>query len=260
MKRILTFLLGLSFGLALMAQPKVVGHRGCRYEGPFENTLAAMKIAQNAGVDAIEFDINLTADGEVIVFHGPLVPGMEKDIRDMTFAEARKVVLPGGHRMPTMQEWFRQARKHPEIRLVIEIKKQYDREKETELVRKTIDIVREEGMAPFVEYTAFGEYICDEVRRLDPKAKIIYLHKGTSIKNAAWAKEKGYDGISYDLNGFLNHPEIAAQAKELGVETTLWLVNDFEVASWAILHGIDYISTDFPEKLVPYIDAVKNYR
>lgn len=260
MKRILTVVFALSAVLLVQAQPKVVGHRGCRYPGPFENTIASLKVAQNAGVDAVEFDINLTSDGKVIVFHGPAVPGEDKDIREMTFAQARKVVLPGGHRMPDLHEWFEQARKFPDIRLIIEIKKQFDREKETELVKKTIETVHKEGMAPYVEYTAFGEHICDEVLRLDPDARIIYLHKGTSIKDAAWAKAKGYHGISYDLNGFLNHPEIAAQAQELGIETTLWLANDFEVASWAILHGIDYISTDFPEKLVPYMKAVKAFR
>ncbi len=39
----------------------------------------------------------------------------------------------------------------------------------------------------------------------------------------------------------------AAEAKALGIETTLWLVNDLEVAAWARKHGIDYISSDFPQ-------------
>ena len=242
------------------AQPKVVGHRGCRYDGPFENTIASMKLAQAAGADAIEFDVNLTSDDQVIVFHGPKVPGVEKDIRKMSFADARKVVLPGGHRMPTMDEWFRQGEKHPEITLIVELKAQLSAEKDSILVKKTLEAIRKAGLEGKVEFTAFRSAMCDEIRRQAPSAKIIYLQSGVNVHDAAWAKEKGYNGISYDLNAFLNNPDIVAQARELGIETTLWLVNDYEVADWAILHGVDYISSDFPEKLVQYIDAVKAYR
>ena len=62
MRRFFTLAVLALLPLMAMAQPKVVGHRGCRFEGPFENTLASMKVALDAGVDAIEFDINLTSD------------------------------------------------------------------------------------------------------------------------------------------------------------------------------------------------------
>ena len=260
MKKVVLGIVASFICLTALAQPKVVGHRGCRYEGPFENTLASLKIAQGVGVDAVEFDVNLTSDEEVIVFHGPKVPGTDRDVRDMTFAEARKVVLPGGHRMPTLEEWFRQGKKHPEIKLIIEIKAQRSREKETLLISKTIEAVRKAKIQSQVEYTAFGSFMCKEIHRLDPAAKVIYLQSGVEAHDAAWAKEMGFNGISFDLNAFLNRPQIVTQARELGIETTLWLVNDYEVADWAILHGINYISTDFPEKLVPYIEAVKAYR
>lgn len=54
--------------------------------------------------------------------------------------------------------------------------------------------------------------------------------------------------------------EIARQARELGIETTLWMANDYEVIDWAILHDIDYVSTDFPAKAVRYMTGVKEYR
>ncbi len=241
------------------AQPKVIGHRGCRYDGPYENTIASMKVAQNAGADAIEFDVNLTSDSQVVVFHGPNVPGSGKDIREMTLSEARGVSLPGGHKMPTLEEWLKSGRKRPEIKLIVEIKAQLSQEKDSLLIEKVVGTVRSMKMQDQVEYTSFGSSRCLEIHRVEPSAKVIYLQSGVRVHDAAWAKEKGFNGISFDLNAFLNHPEIVSQAKELGIETTLWLVNHYEVADWAVLHGIDYISTDFPEKLVPYIAAVKAY-
>ena len=261
MKRLFSLLALVLLSLSAMARPKVVGHRGCRFEGPFENTLASMKVALDAGVDAIEFDVNLTSDDQVIVFHGPKIPGTDDlDIRDVTLAQARKMVLPGGHQMPTLEEWLAEAAGYPGGKLILEFKHQLTPERETMLVEKGMAIVRRCKMTSRIEYTAFGTHICNTVKRVDPAAKVIYLQSGFHVHDARWARENGYDGISYDLNAFLNNPRIVDQARRLGIETTLWLVNDYEVADWAIRHGIDCISTDHPEKLAPYIRAVKTYR
>ena len=105
--------------LSAAAQVRVVGHRGCRFNTPaepetplYENTLAALKFAQGLGIYAAEFDVQLTSDGKPIVFHGPVVPGIKKDIHEITFEEARAAKLPGGNRMPTLEEYFRQAKKN----------------------------------------------------------------------------------------------------------------------------------------------------
>ena len=225
--------------------PKVIGHRGCRFEGPFENTLASLRFAQEAGVDAVEFDVQLTSDEKVVVFHGPEVPGIEKDIRSISFDEARAVVLPGGHQMPTLREWFSEAEKTQGIQLIMEIKKQTSDERTVMLVHKVLEEVEDAGAT--VHYTSFSTLALDEIHRIDPSAKLIFLHSGTPVKTAAWAKERGYNGLSYNLDGFMNNPEVIEEAKSLGLETTLWLVNTREVADWARKHHIDYISSDHPE-------------
>ena len=46
----------------------VTAHRGAALVAP-ENTLAAFQAAIEAGADAIEFDVRLSADGAVVVFH-----------------------------------------------------------------------------------------------------------------------------------------------------------------------------------------------
>ena len=50
----------------------VVGHRGNCAHAP-ENTLASIAQAVALGVDAVEFDVRLSADGEVIVMHDPTI-------------------------------------------------------------------------------------------------------------------------------------------------------------------------------------------
>ena len=245
MKRTVIVILMALFMSCTGTGPKIVGHRGCRFDGPYENTLASMRFAQRAGVDAIEFDVQLTSDDSVIVFHGPIVPGLDKDIRTIMFTEARSTVLPGGHQMPTLKEWFSEAEKCPDIDLIMEIKKQLSDERTLLLARKALSEATQAGVKP--AYTSFSTVAMDEIHRLDPSAKLIFLQSGTPVNSAAWAKERGYDGISYNLDGFMNNPGVIDEAKSLGIETTLWLVNDYEVAAWARKHGIDYISSDHPE-------------
>lgn len=266
MKNLAIILIATFSLVSLSAQTRVVGHRGCRFNTPdapetpyYENTLSALKHAQSLGIYAAEFDIQLTGDEKIIVFHGPKIPGSGKSIHKMTFDEARAVVLPGGHRMPTLEEWFRQAAKHPETKIICEIKKQSSRERETKAVEQVMALTKKMGMEAQMEYTTFSEWMCSEIHRIDPKAKVIFLESGVFVKDPDYCKAKGYDGISYNLDGFMNHPDYIRRAKELGIETTLWLVNDYEVAEWAVRHGVDYISSDHPEKLKAYMDGISVY-
>lgn len=48
----------------------VVGHRGNAAHAP-ENTLESFRQAVDIGVDALEMDVHLTADGHVVVIHDP---------------------------------------------------------------------------------------------------------------------------------------------------------------------------------------------
>ncbi|MCM1502457.1 MAG: glycerophosphodiester phosphodiesterase [Bacteroidales bacterium] len=253
-------------GAAAFAQPKVVGHRGCRFNTPdspdtplYENTLNALKFAQDLKIDAVEFDVQLTSDGKIIVFHGANVPGIDKDIRKITFDEARRTVLPGGHRMPTIEEYLKQARKCPAVKIICEIKKQSTPERETMAVEQVMEAVRRMKMEDQVEYTSFSEWICSEIHRIDPRAKVIFLDSGVFVKTPEYAHEKGYNGISYNFDGFMNHPDYVERARKLGIETTLWIVNSYEVVEWAVRHGVDCVSSDHPELIKGYVDAISAF-
>lgn len=53
-------------------RPLILGHRGARaVQSIPENTIASFERAMSDGADGFEFDIRLTADGEVVVCHDP---------------------------------------------------------------------------------------------------------------------------------------------------------------------------------------------
>ena len=47
---------------------KIIAHRGASGYAP-ENTMEAFKLAIEMGADAIETDVHLTKDGEVVIIH-----------------------------------------------------------------------------------------------------------------------------------------------------------------------------------------------
>ena len=89
--------------------PTPVAHRGLHdlQAGIPENSLPAFRAALDAGY-AIELDINLTADGQVVVFHDDTlarVCGDERRVCDCTLAELRELTLfDTAERIPLFSE------------------------------------------------------------------------------------------------------------------------------------------------------------
>jgi glycerophosphoryl diester phosphodiesterase len=77
-------------------RPMVVAHRGASVERP-ENTIEAFEAAIDAGADAVEFDVRMTADGHAVVMHDPDVSRTTDGtgfVPDMTLEEIRKLGVP----------------------------------------------------------------------------------------------------------------------------------------------------------------------
>ncbi len=87
----------------------VIAHRGGRARAP-ENTLEAMARGVADAADAIELDVHLSSDGEVVVIHDATVDRTTEGtgaVADMSYAELRS--LDAGFR-------FESVTSHPEIR------------------------------------------------------------------------------------------------------------------------------------------------
>jgi glycerophosphoryl diester phosphodiesterase len=87
-------------------RPLLYGHRGASALS-LENTLGAFSRARSDGADGIELDVRLTADGELAVFHDEdltRIAGRPGRIAELTWRELAAVSLPGGERIPRLDE------------------------------------------------------------------------------------------------------------------------------------------------------------
>lgn len=108
---------------------EIIAHRGASHDAP-ENTLTAARLAWDQGADAIEFDVRLTKDSQVVAFHdadSKRITGSARLVRGLTLAELRtldagrwKGVRFAGERIPTLAEMLAEAPPHK--RVFIEIK------------------------------------------------------------------------------------------------------------------------------------------
>jgi glycerophosphoryl diester phosphodiesterase len=134
MKKLFLSFLPMMLSLAMAAQPKIMSHRGFyAKEGAFENTLTALKNAQEFRSDAVELDAHLTVDDSLVVLHGPKISGTQVEAQKSTFEQVRACTLPNGDKVPTLREYFAQAKQTPSLLLFLELKTHPTPERETQL-------------------------------------------------------------------------------------------------------------------------------
>jgi glycerophosphoryl diester phosphodiesterase len=77
----------------------LIGHRGGRFEAP-ENTLPGFRYALDLGLEAVEFDLRLTRDGQVVVIHDSTVDRTTNGtgaVADLTLAEIQALDARARH-------------------------------------------------------------------------------------------------------------------------------------------------------------------
>ena len=70
-----------------------VGHRGAKGHAP-ENTMLSFMMGADMGVTAVETDVHLSKDGEVVLIHDHTVDRTTDGhgfVKDMTLAELKKL-------------------------------------------------------------------------------------------------------------------------------------------------------------------------
>lgn len=83
-----------------------IAHRGAKGYEP-ENTLAAFNKALEMRADGIELDIQLSADGEIIVFHDETLDRITNGtglVENFTLSELKKFRISETHQIPTLKE------------------------------------------------------------------------------------------------------------------------------------------------------------
>ncbi len=229
----------------IWAQPKVIAHRGFwKTEGSAQNSIASLIKADSIGCYASEFDVWLTQDNHLVVNHDPHYKG--KKMEKSTAAGLTSLQLPNGESLPLLSEYLSKAQSLPNIRLVLELKKHRNSERETQAVKQIVDMVNQYGLQDRTDYISFSLHATKEFIRLSPSSKVYYLNGDLSPEDL---KKIGCAGLDYSLAPLLKHPEWIKQAHQLDMEVNVWTINKEKEMRWLIDQGVDYITTNEPQLL-----------
>lgn len=144
-------------------------HRGASAYCP-ENTMPSFIKAIELGADLLELDVQLSKDGEIVVFHDFLLEKTSNGtglLRDHTWRELQQLDVGSwysnefaGERIPTLEQVLDLSRGR--VWLSIELKQQNS--ENAPLARKVVDLVSSYGMEDQVQIMSFNHKLLSEVR------------------------------------------------------------------------------------------------
>ena len=238
----------------------VVAHRGASAQAP-ENTMEAFRLGVEAGADAIELDVHLTADGQLAVIHdetldrttdrtGRVADLAMDEVREAdagaTFARPDDSGFPfagQGLTVPTLPEVL--AWLPGDVGLVIEVKARAAADAVVGAVRG--HPVREGERLVVI---SFDEATIERIRELDPGIRTGYLLVPTQPIEPAltWATERGHVGVfPWEGDLGIDPLPLMAQARAYGREIGCYVVNDPGRMQHLAACGLWGFVTDVPD-------------
>lgn len=229
-----------------IALPLIIAHRGYSSEFP-ENTLASFEGAFDIGADYIELDVQMTKDGQIVVFHdGSLkrTTGAEGGIADYTYEELLSLDAGSwfdpsfaGEKIPTLDQALELTAGHGGG-IYLELK---DMGEVPGFEEAVLEAVRERGMMRQCIFASFNYSYLMHLKELDESAAILY--------NTMETGERISEEYPADYYGFYLETVTASMietAHEAGSRVFVWTVN--EPVSMTTLRdmGADGIVTNHP--------------
>lgn len=227
-------------------QTGIVAHRGfwnCEEAGYAKNSIAALRCAQEAGFWGSEFDVRITSDSVLIVYHDKRING--KRIERQPYYEIKDITLENGEALPTLDMFLEQGKKYPETMLVVEFKPLTSEEADATLVNLTFETLKEQGLydPERVMFISFGLHICEKIAAEHPQFKVQYLG---SLKSPKKISRLGISGIDYNHRVLSICRKWADQARSLGMDVNAWTLNKESATRRMLEKGVDQITTDTP--------------
>jgi glycerophosphoryl diester phosphodiesterase len=241
-------------------RPLVAAHRGGALLWP-ENSLLAFREALALGVDLVECDVHLTADGEIVVIHDPTLDRTTTGrgaVGDLTLAQLGPARLKGPDGRPT-DEPVPTLRQLLDLLvpgragLLLEIKVAASGRRYAGIEEKVFAALQETGMADRTVVMAFEPATVQRLRELAPSARIVFLvgRRTLEVMQATAAdviprlRDLGVSSIGMDHR--LVDGGVVDAARAAGVALGAWTVNTEADLRRLRDLGIDILISDRPD-------------
>ena len=230
----------------------VIGHRGGAFDRAPDNTLAGIRAGIADGVQGIEVDTRLTADGVCVAFHDATVDRTTDGtgaVADMTLAELKALDAGSwydpafaGERVPSLAQVFEVAKGKCIIFLDIKTNGQAD---------AILSAVASTGF-PLTDlwFWTTNSASAAEIRAVIPQARLMW-----GAPDASWStdpdyftglKAQGVIGFSFSAGSGAVDSRFCARAKEEGMIVEIFTILTPDAMRAAAVSGVDYVENDHP--------------
>ncbi|WP_245885973.1 glycerophosphodiester phosphodiesterase [Xylanimonas oleitrophica] len=247
---------------ARTAPPVVVAHRGSSSVAP-QNTMAAFEAAWRAGAGMIELDVQLSADGEVVVIHDDTVdattdgtgPVAGHDLAALRALDAGAWFAPAfaGQRVPTLGEVLTFLRERPGTDLLLELKDSWSPDD----ARRVTSAVDAAGLGDRVVVQSFDVGTVAALRDVAPHLRRGLLLEEPHERVLEVCAELGATACNPSVEMMLEDDALVTRLHAAGLQVMVWTAN--LVPQWEALvaadggTGVDAIITDRPDRLAGWL-------
>lgn len=220
--------------------PLVVAHRGST-QNAIENSLQAFRDALAEGADALELDVHLTLDRDLVVIHDDTLDrtyGRPGEVRKMTSAELREIGVPmlsDVLALPT------------DCKLVVEIKHPKGGRHEG-IEQILVDQLQRAGAEDRAIVISFDETSLKKMEQIEPELPTGLLYSGKPIDPKQVKQELGIDYLGPHFGAVTQ--SYVRKAHEAGLKVNPWTVNTPRDQRRMIELEVDAITTDQAGQLV----------
>lgn len=222
---------------------EVIAHRGW-VDDAVENTVPALRAADRAGADRVEFDVQETKDGRFVVLHDAnlsRLAGLDRDVKDLTQAELTKITVREGDaeaRIPSLEEWI-ETSKELDLPQLLEVKLHGG--ESPDLVPRLLTVLDAYEVSDWYTYHSISRNVVTSLKEARPSLRVGYIIP----INLSGIPNLDCDFVVIEQASYDDH--FRDQARETGRRIIVWTVQSEEQLEGFMIDGVDGIITDHPD-------------
>ena len=227
----------------------IVGHRGAPRRAR-ENTIESFDWAESFGVDAIEFDLRQTREGEAVVFHDEEIAlGNQRiPVRHFTAREIEKLTLSsefGDYRIPKLEEVFHRYGRA--LRYVVEVKVSNGTNREI-MARRVCRVASTYRVTDRCIVASFDAELLRRVREADPEIATSFLFDRPVALPEPGRPTPLFPSVdAIGPRKDLVAPALLAQAAAANLSVHVWTVDEMEEVAKLMAAGVASVTTNAPD-------------
>ena len=220
----------------------IMGHRGAAALEP-ENTLLSIQRAMEIGVDAVEIDVRLSKDKEIVVIHDSTVDRTTDStgpVSSFNIDELKKLDAGKGQFIPTLQEVIDVIGK--KIKLVIELK-------EEGTVESVFKLIKRNNIEDTIYVISFWHRLVKTIKEMDSQIKTGVLLVGCPVSTCI-ATQASADALVMNYS-FIDKAFVQTAHRE-NLKVFIWNIDKKNLLKPYVDMGVDGIGTNDPRVLCEY--------